>query len=93
MKKIKFRGVSTDTDKFVFGDLVHVNDKFFIGNDEVIPESIAQFIGYDSAGNEIYERDLIIDSSGFEHSANLGCLLDGEFYQAGETISDYKLKE
>lgn len=64
MRKIKFRGVHNG--KFVFGDLLQRGGNCFISEQtydnpikmwRVYPESVAQFIGVDETGTEIYEGD------------------------------------
>ena len=76
MRQIKFRGRRVDTGKFVFGDLFHMTggrigiifDKR-IAAVEVDPESVAQLVGHDSNGKEVYEGDTLIDNTGFEYQA------------------------
>ena len=68
MKKIKFRA-KTFRDELVYGDLYHDNDCLMIRNDDgkdyldyyIRPSSIAQFVGYDKNGKEIYSDDKVID--------------------------------
>lgn len=65
MIPIKFRGKSTETGKYVYGDFVHyvplstfpgiVDEDGFVH--EVYPNSVAQLVGYDADGREVYEGD------------------------------------
>lgn len=95
MRTIKFRaraisdscGVSVD--KIVHGDLFHEWNKVSIFDEddgdiyEVDPESVAQFVGYDKTGREVYEGDVLITRSGFEYQAR--------WYPS--RLSDHTLKE
>ena len=64
---VKFRAKDCITDDFVFGDLIHDFKHTFIGSliadgyakSEVYPDSVSQLVGYDAAGNEVYEGDWI----------------------------------
>ena len=65
-RPIKFRGRTLDG-RIVFGDFVHyvpmssfpgiVNEDGFVT--EVDPDSVAQFLGYDINGLEVYEGDTL----------------------------------
>ena len=65
----------------VYGDLIHFCGEIYIDNWEVKPESVAQLVGCDKDGNEIYEGDIFIDAQGDEFEAILfdnivgGCTL------------------
>ena len=63
MRPIKFRG-RNDSGKFVYGDLTHVANMVSIGGWHVDPDSIAQLVGYDKDGNEVYEGDTYTDERG-----------------------------
>ena len=83
---IKFRGRGLDG-KMRFGHYVTLDDYPFIKQDgcyyEVYPDSVAQLVGYDSAGNEVYEGDLL-ETHGGELVADMSLCA---------AISLHKLKE
>jgi len=68
MREIKFRG-KTNQGNWIYGDLIHsLNNKVYIRNkdifDEVLPETVGQFIGIkDVEGKEIYEEDIVQKTS------------------------------
>lgn len=74
MRPIKFRGRRIDNGEYVYGVYVKsVPMSSFPGivdNDDYIhdvdPDSVAQLIGYDVNGKEIYEGDTLIDGFGKE---------------------------
>ena len=78
MRQIKFRGRRLDNGEYVYGDFVHyvpqssfpgiVDEDGFVH--EVKSESVAQLIGRDVKGKEVYEGDeRIID--GLTHVGSL----------------------
>lgn len=85
MRPIKFRGRVPDSDnrdggKIVFGSLVDHGEtphgyRYWIyplegdRNYPVEPDSVAQLVGYDANGKEVYEGDTIVDKHGGEWKA------------------------
>ena len=67
MREIKFRGIDALTGKYVYG---YYNS--FLGNEDlpmiaikaggvaVMPDSVAQLIGVDVNGKEVYEGDMVV---------------------------------
>ena len=72
---IKFRAKNIGTGEYVYGDLIQApvdlptirvwnaeecKNGFYAYDDyEVYPDSVCQLVGYDAAGNEVYEGDLV----------------------------------
>lgn len=81
-RPIKFRG-RTCGNVMVFGDLRHVGTTAVIDDTAVYEDSIAQLVGFDSDGREVYEGDTIVDDIA-EYVAHLF---------PNVRISDCKLKE
>ena len=73
---IKFRGVSIKDGRTVYGDLIQseyrgaviceirAQDKHGYPRYETVRDSIAQLVGYDDNGNEVYEGDIVYFNSG-----------------------------
>jgi uncharacterized phage protein (TIGR01671 family) len=71
MRIIKFRGLRKADKTWSYGDLIHTEDAIYVmardnshtnspDYDEVIPETVGQFIGQtDKNGVEIYENDIV----------------------------------
>ena len=96
MRTIKFLGKRTDRDEFIIGEAVGLGGNSIgcwvssYGNWElrwypVEPESIAQFVGRDKDGREVYEGDILVDELEQEYTA--------EIYDRPEKIHALKLKE
>lgn len=65
MRPIKFRGVMYGGNEKVYGDLVHENGHTYIINvarehHRVYENSVAQLVGYDVNGKEVYEGDTVL---------------------------------
>lgn len=79
---IKFRGKSINTGTIVYGDLINVKtslDPTIItdsGASYIVGESsIAQLIGLDEDGNEVYEGDMVQDNLGNTYTAEISKLI------------------
>ena len=83
MRPINFRGKRVADGEFVYGGFTHVHPEFYVGGRQVKPDSVAQLVGYDSDGNEVYEGDKIVLQNGAEYVAKL----------FGNITSPVKLKE
>lgn len=74
MRLIKFRG-RTRNGEFVYGDLIQSWNEQSIFDGEhrytVEPESVAQFIGLDKNGLEVYEGDNLFDELENEFTAEI----------------------
>lgn len=97
MREIKFRGKSKYSDKIIFGDLNHSSDgeSIFIDDEVVYPESVAQLVGYDADGNEIYEGDTVIYWNDEDVKIRFSAETDTCSYLgiAGDKFFDCKLKK
>ena len=59
MREIKFRGKRTVTGRFVYGNLLFDFGVTYVGGWEVDPDSVAQLVGRDKNGREVYEGDIV----------------------------------
>lgn len=73
MKQIKFRGKTLNSTAY-FGDLIHRFGFPAVGLSgnfhEVQPDTVAQLVGYDREENEIYDNDILINSTGKKVTMN-----------------------
>ena len=95
MREIKFRGKSKYSDKIIFGDFSHGKENVFIDDEVVYPESVAQLVGYDEDGNEIYEGDTVIYWNDEDVKIRFSAETDTCSYLgiAGDKFFDCKLKK
>ena len=91
MKKIKFRGIAKCNAQPVFGDLVHYKGQIGINDYFVYPESVAQFVGYDKNGAEVYEGDAVISDIG-EGNALIRVMFGCKGGYIDDTFKDWELK-
>ena len=71
-RPIKFRGYDTDypmagTVTFTLEDLLAESESYGL----VHPDSIAQLVGYDRDGREVYEGDTVVGELAVKHCAKL----------------------
>lgn len=87
-RTIKFRGVEFFSKKFVYGQTIRETEDGFdmwTGDDWLHCTDLAQLVGFDRDGNEVYEGDVLIDELEQEYTA--------EIYDRPEKIHALKLKE
>lgn len=88
-RQIWFRGQTIADGKIVYGYYIaRDNVKEYIFDGSQLPwrcKNIAQFVGHDNAGNDIYEGDVLLDEYGNEHVAAI--------QDFPKVIASLKLKE
>lgn len=78
------RGKRIVCDDWAYGDLKHeYGNETWIDDCEVDPDSVEQLVGFDDAGNEVYENAILTDDECNEYQARLiGILEDAQgFYK------------
>ena len=74
-RTIKFRGVEFFSKKFVYGQTIRETEDGFdmwTGDDWLHCTDLAQLVGFDANGNEVYEGDELISVDGdYEDTAKL----------------------
>ena len=93
MRQIKFRGRDIETGRTVYGGykVGRCGEPIIITNFtaayEVTPESVAQLIGIDANGREVYEGDEVVDKFGEKYLAQLTPTLRENHEGAGGVFS------
>lgn len=103
MRPIKFRGRDIYTGKIVYAELGEVSaeirpDYLTVINDDGIftvdHDSIAQFVGYDANGREVYEGDTLIAANDIEWTAELvHAPVSADGFQHIVDLKEFTLKE
>ena len=101
MKKIKFRGKRLDNGELIYGDILHYGkyetcirsylfpDKNSFSTLPVYSDSVAQFVGYDQDGEEIYSDDEVINVRGTVMPFSLVMI---SFSELGGSFKNLKVK-
>lgn len=99
MKQIKFRGKSKITGEIIYGDLSHYEGGSYIDDEAVYENSVAQFVGYDADGKEVYDGDELDNGDGLKltakiiNSISLNGDCDDDTFNEMTKQNDWKLKE
>ena len=103
MREIKFRGLDIDSGEEVFFDLEDIlldvagSYSEYVGLHNIDPESVAQFVGKDKHGREVYEGDILqMDWNGvhYEYKAQLigSAVAENGCYITAKQFSGKELK-
>lgn len=93
MKRIKFRGRDIETGEYVYAELgqvsAEINPEYltFITDDVYTVMDVAQLVGIDSNGKEVYEGDEVVDKFGEKYLAQLTPTLRENHEGAGGVFS------
>ena len=97
-RPIKFRGREFFSKRFVYGQTIReTSDGFDIwsGDEWIHCTDLAQLIGYDCDGREVYEGDTLVNEHGEEFTATLvpAVITEEGFLHSDIDIAWLKLKE
>jgi len=104
MRPIKFRGRDLDSGEYVFFNLEDIlldvagSYSEYVGLHNIDPNSVAQLVGYDANGNEVYEGDILqLDFNGvrYEYKAQFTpcAIADNGCYLTAKSFGKTELKE
>ena len=95
MKQIKFRGKSKYSGKIIYGDFSYYKDGVYIDDEAVYEDSVAQLVGYDTNGKEVYEDDKLenIHNPDFTTTAYFDVFPEQDSVVRPDTFTEWKLKE
>ena len=91
MEKVKFRGKCLDNGKLVYGHFWHSESFGTTVNGVVVdPDSVAQLVGYDEQGREVYEGDEVADPfNGETGTVQLQVQISGENLSAQNFFDNF----
>ena len=101
MRTIKFRGKRLDNGELIYGDILHYGkyetcirsylfpDKNSFSTLPVDSNSVAQLVGYDKNGKEIYSDDTVVNAYGAEIPFSA---MQISYEDIGKKFTDLRLK-